>query len=418
MALTHKQRIEKAHIAMMRTKDTVWLAPVCMIGNVRIAEFPMPGGGQATAGTDGRDCLYSPSFMDKLNDAQLRATVVHENMHKAYRHLRIHAGLVQRFIPNFGEQQAHSIVNMAQDFVINREIKRMAPFLEMWDGIIEYCYDAKYDDDLKWDTVRIAEDIAANAKKGGGGNGGKGSGGFQLGDGKGGQDFHDWANAQGLDKEETEKLEKQIEQALRQGQALSRSMSGKVPRDIGELLTPAVDWRQALRDFVTERARGGDFATYAKPNRRYIGYGMYMPSTYTETVKSLGFFCDMSGSVGPDEVREVMSEIAGCLEVVQPETVDIIFWDTAVARHEHYSGPDVQNIMQATKPAGGGGTQPSCVVPYCQARNIKPTVAIWLSDGLVGGDWAEGLGVPAFWVITSGGAVPSHLPHVKLPQRI
>lgn len=402
--LTHKQRIEKAHIALMRNKDTVWLAPVCMIGKVTIdPDIP-------TAGTDGKNVIYGSTFLDKLNDAQVRATVVHENFHKMYMHLIVHEFLVKRYTPRFGLEQARMLVNQAQDYVINRSIKKMAPFCETWDGIIKYCYDPKYDDEHKWDTVKIAEDLANQAQQGGG----KGQG--QPGEGDS-QDFHDWAAAQGMDEKETEALGKQIEQALRQGEVLAKKMQGNMPRDIGDLLAPAVDWRQALRDFVTERAKGGDYATYAKPNRRYVGVGMYMPSTYTETVQSVLFAVDTSGSIGPEDLNEVLAEIQGCLEVVRPETVDIIYWNSGVARHEHYAGEDVYTIMGSTKPEGTGGTEPSCVIPFCQERGIKPSVAIWLSDGYVGSDWAEGLNVPAFWVISSGGCVPSHLPHVLLPNR-
>lgn len=395
--LTHKQRIEKAHIALMRNKDWVWLAPTCMIGKV-IIDPDCP-----TAGTDGRDVYYGPAFLDKCNEAQVRATVVHENMHKGLRHMRVY-----KYLHDTYEQSHPGLVNQAMDFVINRYIKKGAPFLECWDGIIEYCYDPKYDNESEWDTPRVLQDLMKNSKGGGGGSG--------SGSGKP-MDFHDWAKAQGISEEETQALEKQIEQALRQGQVLSRRMAGNTPRELGELLEPAVDWRQALRDFVTERSKGGDYATYARPNRRYVGSNIYMPSTFTESVKSILFAVDTSGSIGPEDLREVLSELQGCLEIVRPETVDIIYWDTAVARHEHYVGDDVQTVIGSTKPAGGGGTQPSCVVPFCHERQIKPTVAIWLSDGYVGGDWAEELGVPAFWVISSNGAVPNHLPHVKLPGR-
>jgi hypothetical protein len=44
-------------------------------------------------------------------------------------------------------------------------------------------------------------------------------------------------------------------------------------------------------------------------------------------------------------------------------------------------------------------------------------VVIWLSDGYVGNDWAEDLGIPAFWCISSGGQVPGHIPHAQLPAR-
>ena len=140
-------------------------------------------------------------------------------------------------------------------------------------------------------------------------------------------------------------------------------------------------------------------------------------SRYDEAVKSILFACDTSGSIGAEDLREVLSEVQGCLEVVKPETVDVIYWDTAVARHEHYVGADVSTVMSSTKPEGGGGTAPSCVVPFCRSRRIEPSVAIWLSDGYVGGDWAEDLGVPSVWVISAEGQVPGHLPHVQLPAR-
>jgi predicted metal-dependent peptidase len=409
--LTHKQRIERCHIRMMSHKDTVWVGPVTMIGKVTIQELPMP-----TAGTDGRDTFYDPRFIDKLNDKQLRFVVAHETMHKALLHLVIHKDLVKRYETQFGLQQARQLVNMAQDFVINRDLMKLTkgdnPFMEAPD--VPFCFDEKYADEMVWDTHKIAEDLAKNAK-GGGSGGGKGKG---SGEGQQSHDAHDWEAAEEMSAEEVQDVSKQIEQALRQGQILSKKMNGNTPREVGELLTPAVDWRQALRDFVTERTKGKDNATYAKPNRRYISAGIYMPSSFTESIDGIGFYCDTSGSIGPEDLREVLSEVAGCIDIIRPKWVDVMYWDTAVARHEHYEGDDVFNIMQTTKPAGGGGTSPSCVYGFYESRGLrKPNVAIWLSDGYVGNDWCEELAVPAFWVISSGGAVPTHIPHVQLPKR-
>lgn len=405
--LTHKQRIERAHICMMRNKDMVWLAPTTMIGKV-IIDDSLP-----TAGTNGRDVLYGMSFMDKCNDKQLLATVIHENMHKAYRHLRIYKYLHDKY-----DAQYPGAVNMGMDFVINRDIKKLADQpnspVQMWDGIIEYCWSEKYADEMVWDTPRIVEDLIKQAK--GGGGGGKPGQGPSSGQ-PGGQDQHDWAGAEEISAADQEALDKAIEQALRQGRELSKRLAGNTPRAVGDLLAPTIDWRQALRDFVTERARGGIFQTFARPNRRFLHAGAYRPSRYDEAVRGILFAVDTSGSIGSEDLREVLTELQGCIETVKPETVDVIYWDTAVARHEHYVGNDVQGIVKSTKPAGGGGTSPSCVVLFCRERNIKPAVAIWLSDGYVGGDWAEELGIPAFWVISSGGQVPGHLPHVKLPAR-
>lgn len=410
--LTHKQRIERAHIFMMRNANLVWLAPTTMIGNVIIDEH-IP-----TAGTDGRDVIYGATWIDKCNDGQLLATVIHENMHKAYRHMRVYKYLHDKY-----EKTHPGLVNMAMDYVINRDIKKMADVpdspVKMWDGLIQYCHDDKYADEMVWDTPRIVEDLLQQAKGGtGGGKGqpGKKGGNPVPGEGEG-QDSHDWTGAEEISEAEQEALDKAIEQALRQGQELSKRMAGNVPRAVGDMLTPVIDWRQALRDFVTERVRGGVFQTFARPARRFLHAGVYRPSRYDEAVRGILFAVDTSGSIGPADLQEVLSELHGCIETVKPETVDVIYWDTAVARHEHYSGNDVQNITKTTKPAGGGGTAPSCVVSFCKERNIKPAVAIWLSDGYVGSDWAEDLGVPAFWVISSGGQAPNHLPHAKLPVR-
>lgn len=413
MKLDHKNRIIKAHIALMGNRSTVWMAPVCMIGAVHIGD-DIP-----TAATDGRDVCYGTAFLDKLNDAQVRATVYHENWHKAAMHFTIHEGLVKKYTAQFGLEQARRLINMAQDFVINRDVKKLTPFLECWDGIIEYCHNVKYDDDMLWDTQAIAADLAANAKSGGRGKG-KGSGGGAGGAQDpfaGGHDDHRWEQAQQVSEEEAQSLAEGVENALRQGEALSREMAGNIPREVGELLEPVVDWAQALRDFVNERARGGGYSTYSKPNRKYIGYGVYMPSTYTETVKTILFAGDMSGSISEEIQREVLSEMQGCITAVCPETVDVMYWDTAVARHEHYEGADVHNIMTSTRPTGGGGTTPSCVTEHCLQKNITPEIVIWLSDGYVGGDWAPELPGHHFWVICHGGTPPTHLPHVVLPRR-
>lgn len=412
--LTPKQLIEKAHIALMRDPNWIWLAPVCMVGNVEITDDDaMP-----TASTDGKNCAYNIKFLRKLTSQKMiNAIVVHENEHKAYMHLVIHEKLVAFYVPKFGLAQARMLVNMAQDYVINRDIIKYInatktagkdPILEMPDGIVDYCYDPKYDDEMVWDTVKIADDLQQKADSGGG------SGKGQLSDS---MDVHDWESVKKINEAEQKGLQKQIEQALRQGKELSRRMAGNVPRSVGKLLEPAVDWRQALRDYVLERAKGKDFATYARPNRRYIGYDMYLPSTYSETIESIAFVCDTSGSISEADLRDVLSEVAGCIDIVQPKFVHMLYWDTKVCRYERYADDDVKNIMQSTKPAGGGGTSPSCVVTFCREKNIKPTVAIWLSDGYTGGDWAEELDVPAFWVITHGGQVPAHLPHVMLPKR-
>ena len=49
-------------------------------------------------------------------------------------------------------------------------------------------------------------------------------------------------------------------------------------RNLDELMQPQVDWREVLREFVQTTCTGSDYSTWKRPNRRYIGADIYMPS--------------------------------------------------------------------------------------------------------------------------------------------
>lgn len=400
--LSVMQRLQRVHTWLMKSKTWVWIAPVVMTGKVTVSdeERSPPGTGmdqKMTAYTDGYNVVYGRKFCEGLNDAELTGLVLHENLHKGLRHLR-----VWRHLGEINPMAA----GLAMDFVINQmivdaEAEQSMPVKLPPGGAL----DAQF---RGWDTQRVFDFLMANAKKLAGGADGKGGSGF---------DGHDWNGSQAMSELEEQQVAQAIDRALRQGQALSKKLNGNMPREVGELLEPAVDWRTALRDYVTQRLKGGDYGTYARPNRRYLQAGVYMPSKYQETPGRIGFFVDTSGSIGDEMISDALSEVVGCCEIVMPEAVDVAYWDTAVCRFESYSREQLSTLRHETKPAGGGGTAPSCVVNYVQARGLKYDVAIFLSDGYVGGDWAEGIGCPSLWIISPGGACPSHLPHIQLPER-
>jgi len=118
---------------------------------------------------------------------------------------------------------------------------------------------------------------------------------------------------------------------------------------------------------------------------------------------------DTSGSIGDAELAEFLSEVKGIAEEVNPEKVDLLYWDSAVAAHEEYNDADVANIVSSTKPAGGGGTSPSCVSAYIAEKKIEPECIIVLTDGVVGGDWGKDWNAPLLWVITGGNRVMAEI---------
>jgi len=222
----------------------------------------------------------------------------------------------------------------------------------------------------------------------------------------GGLDDHDWDGAQEMTAEEKKDLAREIDQAIRQGLMAQQKIAGKgagdIDRELEGLLEPKVNWREVLRDFVKTTCHAKDASSWRKVNRRYLSTGTYMPTLIGEKVGHLVVAIDTSGSIGGSELAEFLSEVKGIAEEVNPEMVDLLYWDCEVAGHETYSGSTASDIPNSTKPRGGGGTSPSCVSTYLKEKNIQPECVIVLTDGYVGGDWGSEWTAPVMWCIVGG----------------
>jgi predicted metal-dependent peptidase len=218
--------------------------------------------------------------------------------------------------------------------------------------------------------------------------------------GAGGMDEHDWESAEGMSNEEREQLARDVDQALRQGAILAGKMSANVPREIADLTEAKVDWREAMREFVTSFCQDKDEATWRRPSRRWIGEDVYMPSMIGESVGRIVVGIDMSGSIGPEEIGEFLSELKKICETVKPEGIDLLYWDTRVCQHEKYEQDQLDNLLSSTKPRGGGGTDPQCIVDHIIKHKIKAECAVVLTDGYVS-SWGEGWPCPTLWGITT-----------------
>ena len=127
-----------------------------------------------------------------------------------------------------------------------------------------------------------------------------------------------------------------------------------------------------------------------------------MPSMIGEKVGHLVIAIDTSGSIGGPELAEFLSEVKGIAEDVNPECVDLLYWDCEVAGHETYESNNVSSIIQSTQPKGGGGTSPSCITAYMEEKKLDPECVIVLTDGYVGSDWGGNWTCPVLWCITGG----------------
>jgi predicted metal-dependent peptidase len=405
MKLIAEKRIERAHVLLMQSKEFCLFSGVFMVGKVTVSDK------MKTAGTNGRDVVYGRKFVDSLSDKQLAFLVVHEAMHKAYRHMTVWKHLTDK-----------RVANMAMDYVINLQIQNADPrgvdvsMPRDADGKLIGLLDEKYKDmdtkqvyDLLLSKKKEEGEKGEKGEEGNGGGGGIGHGEGQddeesdsPGDGGNGLDEHDWDGAESFDEKEVEELGREIDSALREGSILAGKMKGNVPREIQDLLHPKVDWKEALREFIKVHTRGGDQSTWRRPNRKFLASGIIMPSSESHKAKTFVVGIDTSGSIGGPELARFLGELQSIADEVMPECVELLYWDSHVAGHETYRDGEVQNIGNSTKPRGGGGTSPNCVPAYMEEKRIEAQCVIMLTDGYFGGggcgDWAR-TNAPVLWCV-------------------
>jgi predicted metal-dependent peptidase len=383
--LSPDQRVQKAVIDIMASPRYVALAGVLMIGSRRVEHDATKC---PTAYTNGRDEVYGADFIANMNDSQLRFLVLHEVYHKLYRHLTTWQHLYK---------ENAQLANMACDYVINIKLTddNADNFATMDGPLAVGCHDTKY---RGWDSAQVFDDLKQNLPpQGQGGGQGQGSGGF---------DEHGWGDAEEMTAEEQRDLAREIDEAIRQGALAAGKLGNGMDRDMVELLQPQVDWREVLRDFVQTTCQGNDYSTWRRPNRRYIGAGVYMPSGISEQIGEIVVAIDTSGSIGARELGVFLAEIKSVADTVHPEAIRILYWDTSVRGDERYEGAEVDNIVQSTKPKGGGGTDVRCVPDYITDKQIKAQAVIVLTDGYLFGGWGQ-WHHPVLWtVLDNERAVP------------
>jgi predicted metal-dependent peptidase len=385
--LTAEQRLTKAVVDIMASPKYVALAGVLMIGKREVDDH-VP-----TACTNGKDERYGRVFVDSLSDAELRFLVLHECYHKLYKHLTTWRWMYDECAP---------LANLACDYVINIKIsddnKDGFAVMPSKGGKAIGAIDDKY---RGMDSAQVYNSLKQDMQDNGDGQGSGSGSGSGTGISASGLDEHDWEGAQELTAEQKQSLAREIDEAIRQGALAAGKLGTGGNRDIDELLKTKIDWREALREFITTTCAGNDYSTWRRPNRRFVSAGYYMPSGVSEKVGELVIAIDTSGSIGGRELAQFLGEVKGICDAVKPDAVRLLYWDTEVAGDEKYMGAEVENIVHSTKPAGGGGTTVECVPAYMTEHAIKPQAVVVLTDGYLGGSWGD-WSVPVLWCIVGG----------------
>ena len=408
-------RIKRAHIALMKNPETALYSGVMLMGTTEVVDASF------TAYTDGVNKKYSRTFLESiLSESKLRGLVLHENLHVALKQIPFGKSMFK---------ENAKMANLAADFVVNDIIENIKGcvagsqerIVELPDGGV---YDPMFHN---WSMREVYNYLKKHAKP----NPNKGKGQKQKGEkgdqdsdpsegGGQGSDAQDWDTVEvngktydisqqdehdfdklleGLSHEEVKEINDSIDKALREGGMLAGRMGAKLPRSITDLLEPKIDWREALRDFVTSTVKGKDEFTWRRMNKRHMANDIYLPSVENETIGEVIIAIDTSGSIGSAELTEFATELASICEVCEPEKVRVLWWDTAVHGEQVFEG-DYNNIAGLLKPLGGGGTHVGCVSEYISKENLQAECVIVFTDGYVERDIVWNISSPTLWMIT------------------
>ena len=377
-------RIKKAKVAIMRHPKFCAFSGVMAMGTHTLDDS-IP-----TACTDGLNVRYGPAFVQSLNDKQLNLVVLHETLHVAFRHMRVWKNLWK---------ENPKLANIAADHFVNLALVEADPggdFLEMPAvGVMPNPDFHGWNVQRIYDYLKREQQDPDDAEQ-------------PDGDG-GGFDQHDVDAANAHSEAEEQAINDKVQQALRQGEAMARKRSadgtGGLDGAFGELLQSKQDWKALLREFVQSQCQGRDLSTWARPNRRYIGQDIYLPSSYSETMGELVVTFDTSGSCfGGTVMSRFVSELRAVLDAVKPEKVRVLCWDTKVCSDQVFENGELQIADVRIK--GGGGTDASCVTDYLAANQIKPQAIVTFTDGECGSNWGTEIAPTLFAVTTSGIRAP------------
>jgi predicted metal-dependent peptidase len=278
-----------------------------------------------TAATNGKRVVFNPSFIEPLTDEELKFLVAHEVFHPMMEH-------------NYrrGERNPRKW-NRACDYVINKLLSDEGVGKMPSGGLLsDSIYQAG--NGTSDGIYNILEDQ----------DGDDGSGGYADGNGP----FDDCEDAEGNAAEQAQaqaEMKIKVAQAAQAAKMMGK-MSANMARLVDEVLQPKVDWRDVLRRFV-EKART-DQRSWARPNRRFISQGIYLPSVTGETMGELLFAVDCSGSIDQHTLNQFAAEIATVKDDCLPTRIHVVYFDSEVSHYESYTPEDNLNIQ----PHGGGGT--------------------------------------------------------------
>ena len=395
-----------------------------------------------TAATDGEKIIFSPSFMEDLNDQELDFVLMHEIMHVALCHCFR------------GLNSDQHLFNIAADIVVNSNIlysngmdKNTITLKKYGEAMNKT---PSGDDGYKYTAEEVYDMLVQNGKKGkksnksgsnesdedddsdglsnestssnskdgkkGKSKSGSGSKSNSNSSGNGNDDYKQWDSHEKWStlSENKRARDEWIKRVIDAASSIyiteSSNQRGNVPlfakRIVDQFKNPQIDWRTILDEFISEVVCDYSFNP---PDKRYQDSPFFLPDFNDADIEvsDILFMIDTSGSIDDKMLTVAYSEIKGAIDQYDGKLKGWLgFFDAMVINPIPF---DSVEELKKIKAYGGGGTSFDCIFEYVKdymTDNFPKTIII-LTDGYAPFPAIDkAMGIPVLWLINNDIVTP------------
>lgn len=314
-----------------------------------------------TLAVDGKHVFYNPEFVLGLTDSLCRSAMAHEVMHCVFGHMRRRADRNPRKWNRAGDYAINLVLEeggfeIGENWLLNKAYAGMTA---------DEIYAMLPDPDDGSDSDALDEIMPS----------------------------HSPADAA------AQAVEWQIAAVQAAAQAKKAgTLPGSLERLVEEITEQKVDWKSALRAFMTERAK--DDYSWSRPNRRFLSAGLYLPGMYSEAMGEVAVVIDTSGSIDQATLNAFGAEIKSIVDNTKPLMTRVIYCDAEVNHVDEFTAEQELHF----KMHGGGGTDFRPPFDYIEQHGLKPACLVYLTDGY--GPFPDEPPYPTMWVCTTEVVAP------------
>jgi len=340
-----------------------------------------------TAATDGRHLYFNTQFFNMLTEKQIEFVIAHEIMHCVYDHL------TRR------EDRDPRLYNIASDYIVNNLLVRDSIGHKVTQ--IPIFQDFKYDG---WTSEEVYDDLKKQEEEQGEGQGDAGNGELldehvdwtqepgdesnNNGTPQQGSDGEPQSSRPTLSDEEMKKIRDEIKESMIQAAqaAGAGNVPGEIKRIIQELTEPKMNWREIIQTQIQSTIRA-DY-TFSRPSRKNWHSSAILPGMDFDESIEVAVALDMSGSIGHEQARDMLSELQGIMEQYKDYRITVWCFDTQVYNTQEFTSDNGEDIT-TYEPMGGGGTDFDCNWKYMKENDMQPKKFIMFTDGYPWASWGD-----------------------------